>query len=159
MTLTPPFQPLSKVPFPRPPARTWALITMSSPPVISQYQVQVLLSIQRNTPIFLATTSASAADRATSPLGTPMPYYWSLVRLVEREVVNHTVFNKFADRYSWIERKRFCSKIEFLPGASSCQRLTIELSQQSVRHKPLQLLERRQMADYELSWTFRLSLS
>ena len=27
---TPPFRPLSKVPFPRPPARTWALITRSS---------------------------------------------------------------------------------------------------------------------------------
>src|SRR5213592_156437 len=32
ITRTPPFKPLSKVPFPRPPARTWALMTISSPP-------------------------------------------------------------------------------------------------------------------------------
>lgn len=37
MTLTPPFKPLSKEPFPRPPARTWALMTISSPPAFVSY--------------------------------------------------------------------------------------------------------------------------
>jgi hypothetical protein len=48
---------LSKLPLPRPPASTWALMTMSS------------------VPICLATASASAAVDALAPLGRSMPYY------------------------------------------------------------------------------------
>ena len=45
MTLTPPFRPLSKVPFPRPPARTCAFMTMSSPPIIVSANLLILFFV------------------------------------------------------------------------------------------------------------------
>lgn len=75
MTLTPPLSPLSKLPLPRPPARTWALMTISSPsakhqPCPTKHSSQ----LYRGIPMLLATASASCGERATSPFGTPMPY-------------------------------------------------------------------------------------
>lgn len=73
MTRTPPLRPLSKVPFPRPPARTCALMTMSSPAIDGQ---QLLAAMRlHGAPISFATASASSADFATDPFGTPIPYY------------------------------------------------------------------------------------
>ena len=41
MTRTPPFRPLSNVPLPLPPASTWALMTISSPPSPDQWMLPI----------------------------------------------------------------------------------------------------------------------
>lgn len=75
MTLTPPLSPLSKVPLPRPPARTWALMTISSPSAKHQpCPMKQSSQLDPGIPMLLATASASCGERATSPFGTPMPY-------------------------------------------------------------------------------------
>ena len=67
-------------------------------PYISNFLILLVI------PIFFAMDSASAAERATSPFGTPMP----------------CVFRRFAERYSCMERNRFGFVAGLLAGVSCC---------------------------------------
>lgn len=58
-------------------------------------------------PSFFEIASASSGVLATSPLGTPIPYYCVLER-IGVSAGFRTDFSKLADKYSCIERFRVC---------------------------------------------------
>ena len=123
ITLTPPFKPLSKVPFPLPPAKTCALMTMSSPPEFSCQCHSITRSDSEGCPHRFALLSSPLLRQSgqlrlsvhqrhtTSSESKPIWFPGCLL----------TVFSRLAERYSWIDRKRFCCSNGLLAGA--CFRL------------------------------------
>lgn len=95
-------------------------MTMSSPPAHSQnpFVQQYQLCI----PSLFAIASASSGVFATSPPGTPMPYWLqSDVYFLMSQVRLRTVFKRLAERYSCMLRFRRCCT-ELRIGASCSQR-------------------------------------
>jgi hypothetical protein len=118
-------KPLSKVPFPRPPARTWALITASSPParalaLPSQYNdwlpahTDVLCDLLSLRSVGCDTALGHANAVLQPQLACACKPSAGLIR---------TDSSSAADRYSCIDKHRFCWTADCLNGvcyAVSC---------------------------------------
>ena len=108
MTLTPPFSPLSNVPLPRPPARTCALITISSPPGKSQLPTAWALECLVSTNLFCNRFCFGSRSRDLS-LGHTNTVLSQYQLCNEISGVNRrTDLNRPAERYSCIDRFRRC---------------------------------------------------